>query len=448
MTFVKYRNHFSIMVREGKKNILSSWKDISNYLGIAVRTAQRWEEEFNLPVKRIEKFKKTYVFAFVDDINKWLKKRPTEKPSKKSIFKKLKILFGIIIFITALSAILIFFLPINLNYRGSILSDYKVKGTQLLTYNIYGKELWKYSFNVELKPESYLPEHAHISNYKKYVWFKDIDNDEHTEVIFASKTKDLSNEKIFCFDEKGKLLWSFFPGKAIKYGDHPVSQDFDIRFVRLIDLDNDGILEIVVVAVHKFFFPSRVVILNQKGEMKGEYWNSGHISCVKFEDLNNDGLKEIILGGVNNNYRKACLIVLDLRKISGSSPQIKGSGYYSEELETGTEKYYVLIPENEVAKALFIQDYIDIINLFKNKIIQISTCRSKIIFEFDYNLNPVYLYLGDEFMFKYNELKKEGKITKPLDYINKKELISKILYWNGSGWTNKPVRTSFWNNKS
>ena len=33
-------------------SVLNSWKEIASYLGRSVRTVQRWEREFGLPVHR------------------------------------------------------------------------------------------------------------------------------------------------------------------------------------------------------------------------------------------------------------------------------------------------------------------------------------------------------------------------------------------------------------
>jgi len=42
-----------------KKGILESWKEISDYLNRSVKTCQRWEEEFGLPVHRLEETPKS-----------------------------------------------------------------------------------------------------------------------------------------------------------------------------------------------------------------------------------------------------------------------------------------------------------------------------------------------------------------------------------------------------
>jgi len=34
--------------------VLTSWKEIAAYFGIGVRTVQRWERQFGLPVERLQ----------------------------------------------------------------------------------------------------------------------------------------------------------------------------------------------------------------------------------------------------------------------------------------------------------------------------------------------------------------------------------------------------------
>src|SRR5579864_6756138 len=55
--------------------ILRSWKEISSYAGASVRTLQRWEREFRLPIRRIATKKGSVVFAFRSDLDTWFRAR-------------------------------------------------------------------------------------------------------------------------------------------------------------------------------------------------------------------------------------------------------------------------------------------------------------------------------------------------------------------------------------
>ena len=51
---------------------LSSWKEIAAYMGKGVRTVQRWEEQFGLPVRR-PNAKSHVIFAIPAELDAWIK---------------------------------------------------------------------------------------------------------------------------------------------------------------------------------------------------------------------------------------------------------------------------------------------------------------------------------------------------------------------------------------
>jgi predicted DNA-binding transcriptional regulator AlpA len=56
--------------------ILNSWKEIASYLGRGVRTAQRWERELRLPVRRPRGRRRSAVIAVRKEIDAWLSSCP------------------------------------------------------------------------------------------------------------------------------------------------------------------------------------------------------------------------------------------------------------------------------------------------------------------------------------------------------------------------------------
>jgi hypothetical protein len=51
--------------------VFTSWKEIAEYFGKGVRTAQRWEQEEGLPIRRQNGQGKGKVLAFADEIDGW-----------------------------------------------------------------------------------------------------------------------------------------------------------------------------------------------------------------------------------------------------------------------------------------------------------------------------------------------------------------------------------------
>jgi hypothetical protein len=67
-----------------ERKILNSWKEISRYLGRGVRTIQRYEAEFGLPVRRPKGQSRASVMAFSDEINRWLEETLTQREKSSS----------------------------------------------------------------------------------------------------------------------------------------------------------------------------------------------------------------------------------------------------------------------------------------------------------------------------------------------------------------------------
>ena len=59
------------------RTILHGWKEIASYVGLGVRTVQRYELELMLPIRRPAELGRSSVMAFSDEIDAWLGMTPT-----------------------------------------------------------------------------------------------------------------------------------------------------------------------------------------------------------------------------------------------------------------------------------------------------------------------------------------------------------------------------------
>ena len=70
------------------EDLLHSWKEISSYLDCDTRTCLRWEKQLGLPVHRISDSSKSRVFAYKEELDKWLKERGSNNlTTKRTIFR-------------------------------------------------------------------------------------------------------------------------------------------------------------------------------------------------------------------------------------------------------------------------------------------------------------------------------------------------------------------------
>jgi len=62
--------------------LLTSWKEIASYLGKGVRTVQRWEQQFGLPVRRPNEKSKGIVHASRYELDQWLANQWSQRPKE------------------------------------------------------------------------------------------------------------------------------------------------------------------------------------------------------------------------------------------------------------------------------------------------------------------------------------------------------------------------------
>ena len=62
----------SIVDSLSARRILNSWKEIAEYMRMRVRTVQRYEAKLGLPIHRVTGRSRSAVFAFSEEIDRWL----------------------------------------------------------------------------------------------------------------------------------------------------------------------------------------------------------------------------------------------------------------------------------------------------------------------------------------------------------------------------------------
>jgi len=422
---------------------LSTWKEISVYLDCDVRTCQRWERKLGLAVHRFDPdSSKTRVFAYKSELDEWLKKDLSTKSSRINI-RRNKAKYFLLIIPAAL-----FFLVVllNMNPGSSAPFNFDIKGSKLLILNEKNSKLWSFDTglsnlcNEEIYRDRFQEKrNDSMGRYSiPYLIIKDLDRDGKKEVLFSTQTSDeLQEGLLICLDHKGKKLWEFKSGKPLKFGTVSYSSDYRIRGINVYDIDGNGSMEIIVISTNRYFFPSQLVMLNSKGELLGEFWNSGYLMDYCFAELNKDRGVEFIVAGMNNEYNTGCIIVFDSTDIWGASPQ--SGEYLCQELKPGSEKYYILIPPTDVEKCFDLRNVIDVVEILNNQIISAKSGVGQIYYEFNFDLKLINVNFSDPFEIMHRKLFSENKITSELNKEYKARLMQGLLYYDGQKWVSHPT---------
>lgn len=119
------------------KDILDSWKSISNYLEKDIRTCRRWEQELGLPIHRIDaNSTHSKVFAYKSEIDKWLREKANNKNhvSFVSVNKYKIIVISTLLTISLLTAAVLIFKSYRSESEASIpriaVSPFKSSNTE------------------------------------------------------------------------------------------------------------------------------------------------------------------------------------------------------------------------------------------------------------------------------------------------------------------------------
>ena len=435
------------MDTEPKNNILRSWKEIAAYLGYDERTCYRWEQKYGMPVHRAETgASKSHVVAYKGELDSWFKatftKHGGEVPDKPARRPSSRWLLASLVPVAAV----IFLVLRDRTPASGQPADFHIRGSVLVVVDESGKELWRRDTKVEglLDEDNYRAIFQSVDSSKSLVRLpslviRDVDGDGRNEVLFAVQKRDdaYGEGRLYCYDSRGKKRWHFEAGREMRFGGRTFSPDYRIYGFGLHDFNGDGRQEVIVISYHYPQWPCQLAVLDSKGTLIGEFWNSGFLNDLAFPDLDGDGREEMIVAGVNNEYGP-CLIVFDPAHVAGCSPQT--GEFRSDTLPAGSEKYYVRFPRTDVSLALgdIVEDFRHL-GVTGNKRLMAYTSYG-LIYELDFGLRCLSVDCGHGYMMKHNELRAAGKIQSSLDDAAYRETYRKdVRYWDGRAWVAEPT---------
>ncbi len=436
------------MTQNGKKeNFLTSWKEIAAYLDRDVRTCVRWEKSFGLPVHRLDKESRAKIFAYKDEIDRWLEDRsasgPSEAPKPSPSRPKVWLLLVPAFLVLAAAA---YFLVTGLR-KDVVPADFHIRESTLVVTNSRGDELWHYDTRLaDLEPESRYREHFQSKQQRldnvpnwPFIRFEDINRDGGIETLFSLQTEsDINAGVLICFDAKGVELWRFAAGRELVFGGKVYRREYRIFGFDVADYDEDGKPEILLISFHKPDWPCQVALLDSHGNTKGEYWNSGYLMDAVSGDVDGDGHKETVLSGVNNEYRKGCVIVFRGGALRGGSPQTDAA-YRCASLDPGTQTAYILFPTADFHKYVGEQgDAVNHIWIHDGGGMTAMSTETEIYFDLDRRLACASASLSNFTRNLYAKLAREGVVQGPLDENLEKTLAGELVYFRQGAWAQKP----------
>lgn len=304
--------------------------------------------------------------------------------------------------------------------------------------NINGEILWtKKSPSIKYIIEKrYFKSEKFLSSFGNIF---DIDDDGTNEVL-------LTNSEMFApltmYNYKGEKIWEYHHYDSVE----TKSEKFTGRYgiAGIIDTINEGGTKTVIIWFqHNYYYPNGIMKLNMlNGKPTGKIlWHPGGLVGAVLYDFNKDGIKEIIAGGISNGMHRAFLFSIDHNKLEGTFPT--NENYKFLNMKKADFNNYILFPLSDIGK-LYFDKYNAVSHeplIEGNKIRVTINEGSNDIYknkfwygvEFNKNLTPTHILIGDNASVDRDRLVRNGKLKYPLTdtFEFRKIIMNKIEYWNG-----------------
>ena len=385
---------------------LVGWKEIAEYLRLNTRTAQKWESEKGLPVRRYPG-EKGRVYAYTDEIESWKEGHGAVNGPRwwrrKFLLAGMALVAGV-----GVAAVMLLLRP-------GPPPDYQVWGDNLVALDGRGRQAWTYRLPRSPQAEAY----QDANSRSQMAWFGDLDGDSRTEMLFRYTPADSANVGtwLYCLSEDGRLKWQFHPGQRVSTATGGFSDAYRIA---AFPASLPG-RHVVVTSSHSWSWPNQIVLLSPEGKAVGEYWHSGHLLALGLADVDGDGVDEILAGGVNNSRGRATLVVLDPRRLAGASVQPAGDLTQLQGFAPGAEEMLIYFPRTcitEAGAAPYLQAHEIQATATSVDVFVQQTAPQRdglyLIYRFDRNLNLLGVTPPDDFAAQHRELERAGKLDHAL----------------------------------
>ncbi|HSP89286.1 MAG TPA: helix-turn-helix domain-containing protein [Vicinamibacterales bacterium] len=471
-------------------DILDGWKNIAEYLGKSVRTAQRWRQEFGMPVHRLGGREGENVYAFRTELDSWRRQasglngftaasaEPEERaePAARTggsprapATVRARLLWG------AASALLLLaaagFLARNLvdwtrpprshPAPGRSVSDPRparwiVIGNEFRFYNSAGEALWSYVPGPDLEHGPYVghrdPDNIPLADEwevgagatQPVVKFVDIDGDNSTEVLLVAHGRGLSNPSVVhCVDQSGRQRWTFTPGDTMVFGGESFGTPVNVPFLSVAPDDGGG-ASIWFPAEHRTWFPTLVYRLGPSGEVVARYGSNGRLTRIRFAEAG--GRRLVLLAGVNNERRMASLAVFETARFGGAAPA-ETAKYRCDNCGPGGPDHYLLFPPTDLSALVGAMPSIGEIAALRSGEFVVSVRQHAVVLPGDdtpsqaltnYRIDPQLRAFGaeffDQFATVHDHYAAAGRLNHRFDAAREQAQLWPVLRWNGSAY--------------
>lgn len=429
---------------------LDSWKAIASYLQRDERTVRRWEREQGLPIRRVPGGKGTSVFAYVSEVEAWLKttkplpapvdtaatvnaapdtptapSSPRQIPGLASIAAALLLAAGVL----ASRAVL----DLNATAAGMTVT---LTTDAIVAHDADGNERWRHAFPGERveTPSERRRHPVEILDGRR----QQIVGATGLQVSVAHET--VASGQLLLFTPRGALLNTFSFDDRLAFATGVYERPWGITDFR-VDEPDDG-RRIALAAHHFQWWPSLVTILDDQWRRQGTFVNAGWLERVHW--LSSDRL---LVGGFFEPGDGGAVALLDAHALDGQSPVSTDSPYYCTVCGHDQPIRYVTMPRSEINRVTaspFNRARLEILpDAIVARTLEASPTQTDgidALYEYTPSLDLVRASYSERYWELHRSLEAQGKLNHAREQCPDRDGPREIRMWEPkTGWRTVPV---------
>jgi len=312
---------------------LNGWKEIASFLGKGVRTAQRWEKDYCLPVHRLGREGGEIIFASRREISDWLESgggrdarehphadnnqqepEPAAEAQNGSTGAGRRTALRVL----ATAAAVVLGAGAWLVTRPAPSPDHwHLEGRRLLVYDSEDTLVFEHEF--AFAPVLHDFPFERQSGGTGLV--QDIDADGTREVIFGARSTSHHDLMAFyIFNADGSIRAEVRPEHVVAFGDVTYAGPW-LPYRVFVNERPYGPPAIHLVFIHGQNYPSLLQEIDADGNPVAEYWSNGYVQQVEYVQWRD--LEVLAVGASNNDFQGSSLALFESGVASGSAPAEK-----------------------------------------------------------------------------------------------------------------------------
>lgn len=290
---------------------LDGWQEIADYLGRTVRTAQRWERELELPIRRVKG--QQSVFALIHELDEWVTQTPGTKTKENSRLKKRSVILFFALSATLVFTAFAFFFSANDTLKPL---SFKIRATRTHSFLDILDDNSNAIHTFQAPRGQFRARISEGNRGCRFFSIIDLNGDEADDVVIALDNESGNRLEVYLQErEKLQLYRTRDLDLELRIGTDNFG-NFQPIHVEIADVTGDHKPEILLTQRQQHLYPGvlRVFSLNMRELLR--VWHPGRLTNCKAEGHDLNGNKEIYVAGTNNTlseFSTPILFVLQAR---------------------------------------------------------------------------------------------------------------------------------------